>query len=193
MTESPEPASIAESDVASLPVSVSQPPVGAPDVAVAKPAGSRQDRHRPGYKRPPRTQTARQKERRLGRLARQPSRFKRPYRRSGLYRAQLSPEDQAVIDGVRDALVADCGGADNLSTARRLLIDLAAAAAIRCQRVNDYRATLDSLVDKRMKREWIVVSDARRAEAHLQALLRDIGLDRVAAPVLDIRRQHGLD
>src|SRR5262249_57479345 len=81
-----------------------------------------------------------------------PSRFNPPYRRSGLYRAALSPEDQAVIDGVRDALTADCGGADNLSTARRLLIDLAAAAAIRCQRVNAYLATLDSLVDKKLRR-----------------------------------------
>jgi hypothetical protein len=117
----------------------------------------------------------------------------RRYRRTGLYRAVLSPEDQAVIDGVRDALVADCGGADNLSTARRLLIDLAAAAAIRCQRVNAYLATLPSLVDRQHREEWRVVGDARRAEAHLQGLLRDIGLDRVAAPVLDIRRQHGLD
>lgn len=120
-------------------------------------------------------------------------RLKRPYRKSGLYRFELNPEDQAMIDGVREALVADCGGADNISTARRLLIDLAAAAAIRCQRVNAYLATLPSLVDRRHREEWRVVGDARRAEAHLQALLRDIGLDRVAAPVLDIRRQHGLD
>ena len=32
-----------------------------------------------------------------------------------------------------------------------------------------------------------------RALDDLQALLRDIGRDRVAAPVLDSRRQHGLD
>lgn len=119
-------------------------------------------------------------------------RLTRPYRKSGLYRAALSPEDQAMIDGIRDALVADCGGADNLSTARRLLIDLAAAVAIRCHRVNAYLATLESLVDRRKRREWQVVNDARRAETHLQALLRDIGLDRKAAPVLGIRRQHGL-
>jgi hypothetical protein len=49
------------------------------------------------------------------------------------------------------------------------------------------------LVDRLHHEEWRAVGDARRAEAHLQALLRDIGRDRVAAPVLDIRRQHGLD
>ena len=120
-------------------------------------------------------------------------RVQRPYRKSGLYRKALHPDDQPMIDGIRDALVADCGGVEHLSTARRLLIDLAAVAAFRCQRVNAYLATLPSLVDRQHREEWRAVGDARRAEAHLQALLRDIGLDRVAAPVLDIRRQHGLD
>lgn len=120
-------------------------------------------------------------------------RLKRPYRKSGLYRFVLDPGDQAVIDGVRDALVADCGGADNISMARRLLIDLAAAAAIRCQRVNAYLATLPSLVDRQHREEWRVVGDARRAEAHLQSLLRDIGLDRAPVTVTDIRRQCGID
>jgi len=80
---------------------------------VAKPSGRRKDQHRPGYKRPPRDPRERRLERMRDVTARRrvPSRFNRPYRRSGLYRAQLSPEDQAVIDGVRDALVADCGGA----------------------------------------------------------------------------------
>jgi hypothetical protein len=118
---------------------------------------------------------------------------RRPYRRSGLYRKALNPEDQAVIDGIRDALIADLGGLEHLSTARRLLVDLAAAAAIRCQRVNAYLATLPSLVDTKRHQEWIVVSDARRAESHLAKLLLALGLDRVAVPVLDIRRQHGLD
>src|SRR5262249_32759900 len=136
--------SSAESDVVKLPMSVSEP-VSEPPGSVAKPVGSRNGKHRPGYKRPPRDarQLRLERMRDVSARLRIPSRFKRPYRRSGLYRAALSPEDQAVIDGVRDALTADCGGADNLSTARRLLIDLAAAAAIRCQRVNAYLATLD--------------------------------------------------
>lgn len=117
---------------------------------------------------------------------------RRRYRRSGLYRKVLSPEDQGALDELRNALTADCGGPENLSTARRLLIDLAAAAAIRCQRVNSYLATLESLVDRTRHQEWRVVHDARRAEAHLAMLLRDIGLDRVPAPVADIRRQAGL-
>jgi hypothetical protein len=108
---------------------------------------------------------------------------KRPYRRSGLYRSTLTPEEQRAMEVIRDELLADCGGEEHVSTARKLLIDLAAAAAVRCQRVNAYLATLDHLVDRRRRREWTVVNDARRAEAHLQGLLRDIGLERGAAPV----------
>ena len=117
---------------------------------------------------------------------------KRRYRRSGMYRSTLTMQEQSAMAALREELLEDCGGAAAVSAARRLLIDLAAAAAIRCQRVNAYLATLESLVDRRHRMEWRVVNDARRAEAHLQALLRDIGLDRVAAPVLHIRRQHGL-
>ncbi len=108
---------------------------------------------------------------------------KRPYHRSGLYRSTLTPDEDAAMEAIRAQLIADCGGDAAVSTARRLLIDLAAAAAVRCQRVNSYLATLDSLVDKRRRKEWSVVNDARRAEAHLQALLRDIGLERKAKPV----------
>jgi hypothetical protein len=96
------------------------------------------------------------------------------------------------MEAVRAELIGDCGGLESVSTARRLLIDLAAAAAVRCQRVNAYLASLNSLVDKRHRREWQVVNDARRAEAHLQGLLRDIGLERQARPIEDIRRQLGM-
>ena len=90
------------------------------------------------------------------------------------------------MEAVRADLIADCGGGEAVGTARRLLIDLAAAAAVRCQRVNAYLASPNSLVDKRHRREWQVVN-ARRAEAHLQGLLRDIGLERKAKPVEDLR------
>jgi hypothetical protein len=99
----------------------------------------------------------------------------------------MSPEELAAMETVRADLIADCGGIDAVSTARRLLIDLAAAAAVRCQRINVYLASLNSLVDRRHRREWQVVNDARRAEAHLQGLLRDIGLERKAKPVEDLR------
>jgi hypothetical protein len=38
----------------------------------------------------------------------------------------VSPDEQAALALVRDALVSDCGGSDAVSTARQLLIDLAA-------------------------------------------------------------------
>jgi len=106
--------------------------------------------------------------------------------RSGFYRSKVTPDEQRAMDMIREELLADCGGEEHVSTARKLLIDLAAAAAIRCQRVNAYLAGLDHLVDRRRHKEWRVVHDARRAEAHLQGLLRDIGLERVAKPVPDL-------
>jgi hypothetical protein len=118
---------------------------------------------------------------------------RRGYRRSGLYCSTVTPEERAALEAIRADLLADCGGADAVSTARRLLIDLAAAAAVRCQRVNAYLATLNSLVDRRHRCEWRVVNDARRAEAHLQGLLRDIGLERQAKPIEDLRQQLGID
>ena len=108
---------------------------------------------------------------------------RRGYRRSGLYISGLTPEEQAAMTSVRESLVADCGGEDALSAARRILIDLAAGAAVRCQRVNAYLAGLNCLVDRRHRCEWRIVRDARAAEAHLQSLLRDIGLERKARPV----------
>jgi hypothetical protein len=108
---------------------------------------------------------------------------KRPYRRSGLYVSGLTPEEQAAMTSVRESLLADLGGEEHVSTARKILVDLAAGAAVRCMRVNAYLAGLNCLVDRRHRREWPVVEHARRAEAHLQGLLRDIGLDRKAKPV----------
>ena len=66
------------------------------------------------------------------------------------------------MEAVRADLIADCGGLEAVSTARRLLIDLAAAAAVRCQRVNAFLASLNSLVDKRHRREWQVATPAGR-------------------------------
>ena len=117
---------------------------------------------------------------------------KRPYRRSGLYVSGLTPEEQAAMTSVRESLLADLGGAENVSTAKRILVDLAAGAAVRCQRVSAYLAGLNCLVDRRHRREWPVVDHARKAEAHLQSLLRDIGLERKAKPVLDVRQMAGL-
>ncbi len=84
---------------------------------------------------------------------------------------------------LREQLMADCGGAEQVSTAKGILIDLAVAAAMRVTRTNAYIATMRCQVDRRHRREWPVVEHVRRAEAHLQSLLCDIGLQRRAQPV----------
>ena len=108
-----------------------------------------------------------------------------------MYVSELTPAEQAAMTAVRDSLIEHCGGEDAVSYVRRLLIDLAAGAAVRCLRVNAYLASLNCLVDRRHRREWQIVGDARRGEQHLQGLLRDIGLDRQAKPVRDVRQLAG--
>jgi hypothetical protein len=97
------------------------------------------------------------------------------------------------MTAVRDNLIEQCGGDDAVSYARRILIDLAAGAAVRCQRVNSYLASLNCLVDRRHRREWQIVQDARRGEQHLQSLLRDIGFEPRTKPVKDVRQLAGFD
>jgi hypothetical protein len=122
-----------------------------------------------------------------------PRRQRRLYHRTGLYGRGISPEEREAADTLRAALIAHCGGEDAISTPRRVLVDLATAAAIRAQRVNAYLAEMGSLVDKRAHSEWKVVNDARRAERHLLHLLIAIGLEPHAKPVKDIRQLCGFD
>jgi hypothetical protein len=96
------------------------------------------------------------------------------------------------MEALRMELVKDKGGADNVTTGERLLIDLAVAAAIKHQHVSAYLSTLSSLVDRRHRRVWQVVRDCTSFGAHLQGLLRDLDLERKAKPVADIRQMAGL-
>jgi len=106
---------------------------------------------------------------------------RRPYRRSGLYTSTVSPEEQAAMEAVRADLIADCGGLEAVSTARRLLIDLAAAAAVRCQ-ARQRLSRVAQQLGRQAPPPRVAGGDARRAEAHLQGLLRDIGLERRVKP-----------
>lgn len=116
-----------------------------------------------------------------------PSPPKRPYKRSGLYAQQPSSlEVDAAMAELRARFIADKGGEENVSTAERILVDLAVAAAFKHEAVSRYLLTLPSLVDKRHRRVWQVVRDANALAAHLQGLLRDLGLERRAKPVPDL-------
>jgi hypothetical protein len=110
-----------------------------------------------------------------------PSRRKRPYLASGLYRHQPpSPEVEQAMAELRAQMIADKGGPENVSTAERILIDLAVAAAMKHEAVARYLLTLPSLVDKRHRKVWTVVRDCTALASHLQSLLRDLGLERRA-------------
>lgn len=117
----------------------------------------------------------------------------RPYRPSGLYaRGEPSDAMREAMDTLRAELVADKGGLESVTTAERLLIDLAVGAAVKHQAVSAYLSTLPSLVDKRRRRVWQVVRDSTTLAGHLQGLLRDLGLERRAVAVKDIRQASGL-
>jgi hypothetical protein len=116
-------------------------------------------------------------------MAEKPRRL-RPWRPSGLYRTDpATPELQAAAAELRAQIIADKGGIEVISTAERLMIDLAVEAAIKHQRVSAYLATLPSLVDKRRHRVWQVVLDTARLSDRLQSLLRDLGLERRPKPI----------
>ena len=125
-------------------------------------------------------------------MAEKPRRL-RAWRPSGLYRTDPpTPELQAAAAELRAQIIADKGGIEAISTAERLMIDLAVEAAIKHQRVSAYLSTLPSLVDKRRHRVWQVVLDTARLSDRLQSLLKDLGLERRPKTVPDIRQLAGL-
>jgi hypothetical protein len=123
-----------------------------------------------------------------GSPARMPARRRRgrrSYQRSGFYTRppEPTPEVAQAMAELRAQLVADEGGPDVITTAESILIDLAVAAAVKHANVARYLATMPSLVDKRHRRVWRVVHDSTQLAAHLQSLLKDLGLERKAHPV----------
>ena len=117
----------------------------------------------------------------------------RPYRAAGLYsKAEPPAEWREAADALRAQLVAARGGQDEVTAQEGVLIDLIVGTAIKVQRANAYLATLPSLVDRRHRRLWPILLDVKRLEGHLANLLRDLGLERKAKPVMDIRQLAGL-
>jgi hypothetical protein len=115
----------------------------------------------------------------------EPPRRLRAWRPSGLYRRIDPPtaELQAAAAELRAEFIADKGGVEACSRAQLVLIDLAVEAALKHQRVSAYLATLPSLVDKKRRRVWQVVTDSSRLSKRLQSLLSDLGLERQPKPV----------
>ncbi len=93
------------------------------------------------------------------------------------------PEVAQAMAELRASLVANKGGPEAITTAESILIDLVVATAVKHANVARYLATMPSLVDERHRWVWRVVHDSTQLAAHLQSLLKYLGLERRAKPV----------
>jgi hypothetical protein len=95
-----------------------------------------------------------------------------------------APVHQQLATDLKAQLIADAGGEDELSAAKRLLVDAVVTAVLKHKVVHSYLATIERpWCDRRSNRVWPVVMDAMRLEAHLVNLLGQLGLERVPQPV----------
>jgi hypothetical protein len=93
---------------------------------------------------------------------------------------------------VQESLTSQLGGPEMVSFAESLLIEQAAIKAVIVQAVGDWILRQECPVTDRGAL-LAVVMQHDVLQRGLAKLLETLGLERRAAPVLDIRRQHGLD
>jgi hypothetical protein len=127
-------------------------------------------------------------------MADKPKRL-RAYHQSGLYakRAPVPAHANAAAD-LKAQLTADQGGEAEISAAKGILIDAIVTATLKSRVVHSYLATIERpWCDRRSNKVWQCVLDAARLEAHLVNLLGRLGLERLPAPVQDIRQMAGLE
>jgi hypothetical protein len=123
----------------------------------------------------------------------------RPYLRSGVYtlkRAVQTLGSRALpsrrtalgreLREWRDALVADLGGADAISTQQVALVDLAVRTKLLVDSVDAYVLAMPSPVNWQRRCLHPVVRERASLVNQLQSILRDLGLERRAKPVLDL-------
>lgn len=114
------------------------------------------------------------------------------YLRSGLYAkppALPGPETEIglILVERRASLIADLGGIEACTTAQLGLVELALRTWCLLDAADAFLLSLPSIVDKRHRRVWQVVRDRSAMATQLQSLLRDLGLERRAKPVLDLQ------
>ncbi len=123
----------------------------------------------------------------------------RGYRKSGLYRLKTAVKvlgsravDRRTKTGKalaawRADLASDLGGADELSTQQRALLDEAVKLKLMLDSVDAWVLAQPSLVDKRKRSLLPVVRERLSLVSQLQSLLRDLGLERKARDVTDLQ------
>jgi len=88
----------------------------------------------------------------------------------------------------RDALVTDLGGADAVTTQQAALIEMAVRTKLMADSVDAYVLGMPSLVNKQKRCLHPVVRERATLVNQLQAILRDLGLERKAKS-LDLAEQ----
>lgn len=86
----------------------------------------------------------------------------------------------------RADLATDLGGADQLSTQHRALLEEAVKLKLMLDSVDAWVLAQPSLVDKRKRALLPVVRERLSLVSQLQSLLRDLGLERKARDVTDL-------
>jgi hypothetical protein len=127
-------------------------------------------------------------------MAAKPHRL-RAYHQSGLYSKRPPvPAHQQLATDLKAQLIADQGGQDEISAAKMLLIDAIVMATLKHKVAHSFLASIERpWADRRSNRIWPCVLDAARLEAHLARLLGQLGLERLPAPVQDVRQLAGLE
>jgi hypothetical protein len=124
---------------------------------------------------------------------------RRPHRRSGFYalKATIKTLGPRVLDRRtalgkelarwRDAIIADLGGSDALSTQQRALVDVLVRDKLLLDSIDAALLAERSLVNGRKRAVYPVVLDRLKLADGFARRLATLGLDRKAAPVEDLR------
>lgn len=124
---------------------------------------------------------------------------RRPHRRSGFYalKSTLKALGPRVLDRRtalgkelgrwRDAIIADLGGPDALSTQQRALVDVLVRDKLLLDSIDAALLAERSLVNGRKRAVYPVVLDRLKLADGFTRRLSALGLDRKAAPVEDLR------
>src|SRR5438874_10042 len=124
---------------------------------------------------------------------------RRPYLKSGIYALRnavltlgsraLPPKSTALgraLHEWREALLADLGGVEAVSTQQLALVDLAVRTKLLADSVDAYELAMSSPVNRQRRCLHPVVRERQALVGQLQSILRDLGLERRVRPVPDL-------
>src|SRR5438046_8270746 len=125
---------------------------------------------------------------------------RRPYLKSGIYALRnavltlgsraLPPKSTALgraLHEWREALLADLGGVEAVSTQQAALVDLAVRTKLLVDSVDAYVLAMPSPVNRQKRCLHPVVRERQALVGQLQSILRDLGLERRAKTVNDLQ------